>query len=127
MDQTLPGPDRDLDETPTLPQKLKIYLVEVVLKRVSPAAFAAFIASAGAFYAAHKELLEKWGVTYGNWPIPGFDASGPVIIIELDTVNAALWALVSALATGVIIFGWHHTSAAVTGKPQSGGQRATDK
>ncbi len=123
MDQPLPtvSPNRSISEP------IKIYLVEVITRKVIPAATAAALSALTVFVAAHKEILESWGVTYGTWPLANFTASGPVIVIELDTVNAALWSLGAAGLTALIALIAHHTSAAIKGTPQSGGLRATDQ
>lgn len=109
-------------------EALKTYGVQVVRNKIAPAALAAFISALTAFYAAHKELLESWGVTYGTWPLswaPGQTPSGPVILLELDTVNTALWSALAAIAAAVVVWIYHHTHAAVAGLPQSGDARQT--
>lgn len=111
-------------------EKAKIYLVEVILKKIGPAAGASAISALLAVLAAHQGILESWGITFGTWPLswaPGQDPSGHVILIELDTISTVGITFLSALAVAAISAAGHHTAAAVTGAPQSGGQRATDK
>ena len=120
------------DQTPIIPvqsltDKIKIYLIEVGMRKAAPAALAAALSALAGLFAAHKEILEQWGVTYGTWPLSWVTPpTGPVIVIELDTVNTALWAVIAAIVTGLVVTGTHHINAAITGKPQSGGQRVTD-
>lgn len=108
--------------------KIKTWLVEVVVNKVSPQVVAAIIAYLVAFMGAHEELLQKLGITfYGNFtgvwdgPMP----TGQVIVVELDTLHvyggvllatgiAAIWALIQ-----------HHGTAVVAGTPQSGDVRQT--
>ncbi len=106
--------------------KLKTWLVEVVVNKVSPQVVTALIAYLVAFMGAHEEMLQKLGITfYGNFtgvwdgPMP----TGQVIVVELDTLHVYGGVL---LATGIAAI-WallqHHGTAVVTGQPQSGDKR----
>ncbi len=111
-------------------EKVKIYAVQVVLKKMGPAAIASAISAFLAILAAHQGLLEYWGITFGNWPFqwpPGAEPSGQVILIELDTISKVSLTAVSSLIVALVAGASHHVAAAVKKAPQSGGQRATDK
>lgn len=84
----------------------------------------AALASLGALMMAHAGMLEKWGITYGTWPINfGIAPSGNCIVIELDTLSKATIAGIGSLVAMTMAAAQHHT----TGIPTvPGGQRATD-
>lgn len=97
-------------------QKTKMYLFEVVFKRMGPAALASVLSAAFAFAAAHQGLLETWGITLGIWPLQwasGQEPSGQVLLIELDTLTkmglTALLALVGTLGA----LSAHHSQSAL--------------
>jgi len=118
-------------ETPTLFEKMKIYLVEVVLNKLGPVAAASLLSLITAFAAAHNEILEEWGVNYIADFTPAWlvthAVSGHVLLIELDTVSIPkIITYVTGAIIGILVAG-HHVKAAVTGAPQSGGQRASDQ
>lgn len=126
MDQPLPA-DQDLSWI----DKTKIYLVQVVLNRAVPAATASFISIIAGLWAAHQDGLESFGINYiAQWSpswLTTHDISGPILLIELDTTSIkGLTLLTTAIIAGVTLL-LHHTKAAVTGAPQSGGQRASDQ
>lgn len=118
--------------------KLKIYLVEVIVPKYIPMAVLGAFSWLGAYLVAHAGTFEPYGVTYGIWPLQ-MDASGPVILIELDTLKVKLIPILGALFTVLIAAIKHHSMAAVSGTPQSGdlriapetpmlgGQRAEDQ
>lgn len=111
-------------------EKVKIYAVEVILKKMGPAAIASAISAFLALLAANQGLLESWGITFGIWPFhwpPGAEPSGQVILIELDTISKVGLTVVSSLLVALVAGANHHTVAAVKRKPQDGGQRATDE
>lgn len=104
---------------------LKVWAVEIGLKKLGPTALASGISALFALMAAHQGLLEQWGITYGIWPLQwgGTPPSGHVILIELDTVSTAALTLLAALVTAGMAAAQHHTAAAITGAPQSGDMR----
>lgn len=109
---------------------MKIYAVEVVLRKIGPAAAASAISTVLALLAAHQGLLEAWGITFGVWPLhwnSGQDPSGQVILIELDTISKVGLTTIMGLIVAAITAAGHHTTALVVGNPQSGGLRSTDK
>jgi hypothetical protein len=112
-------------------EKLKTYAAEVILRKVGPAAGASLLSLLAAAIAAHQQILETFGVNYiASWSpawLSTHDISGHVILVELDTTGTAVWAIIGAAAVGLIVAGGHHVTAAVTGAPQTGGQRATDQ
>lgn len=110
--------------------KLKIYAVEVLLRKIGPAATSSAIAAIVAFAAAHQGILETWGITCGTWPLTwpaGSEPSGTVILIELDTIGVGTLSAVTAALVALFMASGHHTTAAIKGTPQSGGQRASDQ
>src|SRR5579871_566522 len=93
--------------------RLTLYLVNVGLKRVGPVATGALVASLLALMAAHQGLLESWGITYGTWPLAwpaGQNPTGPVILIELDTVSSAALALLSSLVAAAVTMVGHQVT-----------------
>lgn len=77
--------------------QIKWYFVQIGLKKYVPMGIMAAVASLGMIMAAHAGMLEKWGVTYGTWPISWPQVpSGPVIVVELDTLSKAAIAWVGA-------------------------------
>lgn len=111
---------------------LKIYLIEVGIKKIVPSLIKGGLAALVGLLAAHNGLLSSLGVTY--------DTTGQVISFNLSAFSH--WLEVIALSgtlTGTLTALFHHTGAAVTGTPQSGdvrkenniptpgGERETDK
>lgn len=106
--------------------KLKTYFVEVVLKNVTPKVVSAILAYGITFLIAHQEFLAQMGITYygnfnGIWNGPA--PTGRLLVMEIDTFGVWGGAMLVALVTAVAGFIMHHTTATVTGKPQSGDQR----
>lgn len=112
-------------------EKVKIYAVEVILRRVTPAAAASLLSFVVAALAAHANSLEDYGVNYiADWSaawVVTHSISGHVLLIELDTSSLKVIGAVFTGAAALAAMLFHHTAATVTGKPQSGGQRATDQ
>ena len=109
---------------------MKIWAVEVLLKRAGPVLASSLTTYAAALWATHQDFLESAGVTYyANFigQFSGAMPTGHLIIIELDTFGAWAWAAIGALLLTLVTVGFHHTTAVVTGAPQYGGQRATDQ
>lgn len=104
--------------------RIKWYLIEVVAPKYIPVAILAALSALGTFMVAHADVLEKYGVTYGVWPIAWPVApTGPVIVIELDTLSKAGAAALAAGVAILIVAIQHHT----TGTPTVvGGKRETD-
>lgn len=106
--------------------KLKTWIVEVVLKNVAPKVSNAVIAAGITFLAAHQEFMEKMGITYypdfiGTWH--GAAPTGRLLVIEIDTLGIWGGAMLIMGATAVWAFFSHHAVATVTGAPQSGDKR----
>ncbi|SRR6266700_7081868 len=94
-------------------ENLKVYLLEIGIKKYTPVALAAAFASLGTYLAAHSGMLEQWGVTYGVWPLQwgqGQDPSGPVILIELDTLKTAILVGIPAIIAVFSRAAQHHTT-----------------
>lgn len=125
-DQALPEPRAQIN----LIDKTKIYLIQVVLHKVGPAAIGSLLSLGTAFILAHQGAFEAWGINYIPAWSPAWlsthEISGQILLLELDT--ASLKAITGAIALLVALFvtGGHHVTAAITGAPQSGGQRAGD-
>lgn len=110
-------------------EKIKTYLVEVVLRNVGPKVAASVVSALVALLAAHQQLMEKMGVTYysnfsGTWS--GQAPTGQLITIELDTLSK--WGAIAFVGALTLIWSiiQHHTVATVTGAPQSGDVRKVD-
>lgn len=104
--------------------RIKWYLAEVVLPKYIPVAILAALSALGTFMVAHADVMQKYGVTYGLWPLPWtVPPSGHVIVIELDTFSKGVAALVAAGVAMIIVAIQHH----LTGTPTVvGGRRAID-
>lgn len=106
--------------------KLKTWLVEVVLKNVAPKVSNAVIAAGITFLIAHQEFMEKMGITYypdfsGIWH--GSPPTGRLLVVEIDTLGIWGGAMLIMSATAAWAFFSHHAVATVTGSPQSGDKR----
>lgn len=89
--------------------KLKGYFMDMVLKRYAPLGITVGFTALGAFLAAHAGILEQWGVTYGIWPIQWSpQPTGPVIVIELDTLKASILIAIPAILAILARAGEHH-------------------
>lgn len=113
------------------PNGVKVWLVQVFLRKVIPAASAAGVSTLASLWATYHGKLESFGLTYGTWPLSwptGQDPTGPVILVELDTVGPATLTLIAFGVAALVRTLFHHTGAAVKKTPQSGDQRgvATD-
>lgn len=98
-------------------EKIKAYLLNVVLTKMAPAAASFAVTAFAGFWAAHQGMLEPWGITFGTWPLTwgaGQDPSGHVLLIELDTLSEKSVTAVFALAGALYAAGQHHLSNVVT-------------
>lgn len=99
--------------------QLKTYFFEVILKKYGPAFIKGAVASLFVYFGAHQGLLNSLGITW--------DASGHTLDIDFDTLGMWAFTMGSGAIMTALAAVQHHTTAAVTGKPQDGGhQRATD-
>lgn len=95
--------------------KLKEYLVQVGLQKYTPMFTQGVAVAMAALWAAQQGMLEHFGVTYGIWPIAwGTAPTGPVIVIELDTMSKATIAALSGLVVTWMRFNQHHTTGTPT-------------
>lgn len=128
MDQTSPEPA--IPEALTWIEKTKIYIIEVLLRKAGPAALGSLLSLATAFILAHQGAFESWGVNYiGSWSpdwLKTHEISGQILLLELDTTSLKAISGGIALIVAFFVTGGHHVAAAITRKPQDGGQRATD-
>ena len=105
--------------------QIKWYLVQIGVKKYLPMAVMSALAALGAYLAAHAGMLEQYGVTYGVWPIQWpAPPSGPVIVLELDTLGAKAIAGIVALGAVALRAAQHHTTS--DGTPLAGGRREDD-
>jgi hypothetical protein len=115
----------------TLLEKMKTYAVEVVLHKVGPAAIGSLLSLATAFILAHQNAFQAWGVNFiPSWSpdwLTTHEISGQILLVELDTTSLKAISGAIALVVAFFVTGGHHVTAALTGKPQTGGQRATDQ
>lgn len=137
MDQTSLG--MAIPENLTWIQKAKIYGIEVVLRKVGPAAIGSLLSLATAFILAHQGTFESYGVNYiHEWNplwLNTHQISGQVLLLELDTTSLQAISGAIALVVAFFVTGGHHISATIKGTPQSGdkrdqatvGKRATDQ
>lgn len=97
--------------------QMKIWFIEVAIKKMLPSLIKTSIMALIAYMAAHQNLLSALGVSWA--------AQGHSINIDLDTLSA--WALIAipGAITALLTAFQHHTIAAVTGTPQSGDMRQT--
>lgn len=109
--------------------KLKTYLVEVVMKNVGTKVMSSLLSMAIVFIAAHQDIMEQIGITYypdfnGTWS--GAMPTGQLITIELATLK--VWGAAALVAGATLVWGviQHHAVATVTGFPQSGDKRITE-
>ena len=94
-------------------ENIKVYLIQMCLKKYVPVAIASGMAALGTYLAAHAGVLEQYGVTYGVWPFhwaQGQYPSGPCILVELDTLSTATFTAVVALTAVVVRALQHHTT-----------------
>ncbi len=96
MDQILPA--------------VQTWLLEVGAKELLPSLIRGAIAFILAYLAAHAGILAKIGVS----------VAGNTLIVNLDTLQIFLVALLMGTLTALLRAAQHHTVAAVTGAPQSG-------
>lgn len=105
---------------------IETYLIEVVGKNLIPKVAAAAIAAAVGWLLSHAGMLEAWGVTTGTWPLHWTsEPTGPVTVIEWDTLTVAGGAGLMGLLTLIAGIVMHHGKATVAGTPQSGDLRKT--
>ena len=104
---------------------IKTYLIQAGVKKYLPMAVLGGMTALGTFMAAHAGVLEQWGVTYGTWPLQwatGQIPSGPVILVELDTLNASLIVLLSGLVAMILRATQHHTTGTPVVTPPAEGE-----
>jgi len=96
-------------------EKLKIYLIEVVIKKYGPSFIKGAIGAICTYILAHAGITDAIGLSY--------DPSDNTITLEISKFTA--WAIAggSGLLMAILTALQHHTEAAVTGAPQSGDKR----
>lgn len=109
--------------------KIKTWIVEVVMKNVGPKVMSSLISMGLVFLAAHQDLMEQMGITYypdfnGAWH--GAMPTGQLITVELATLKVWGAAMLGVGVVTIIALLQHHTVATITGAPQSGDMRKTD-
>lgn len=107
-------------------EKIKTYFVEVGMKYVGPRVTAALMSAIIAFIVAHQEFMEKMGITYYaafDGIFHGTPPTGQILIVEFDTLGKWGAAMLIVGFTAAWSLLQHHTTATVTGAPQSGDKR----
>lgn len=94
---------------------LKVWLIEVGLKKMGPSLIRAAIAGGLGLIAAHANVLANFGIVY--------DKVAGTITLHLDTLDVWLMTVGLGTITALLTAAQHHTVAAVTGTPQSGDVR----
>lgn len=80
--------------------KLKDWVIDVLIKKMGPSAIRAGILGLVVLLAAHQEVLVQFGIVY--------DAAARVITINLDKMNLGLVFLLPAVGGAVIKMLNHH-------------------
>lgn len=102
-------------------EKLKIYFIEVILKKYGPSFIKGAVAWLFLYLGAHQGVLNSHGITW--------DPSGHTLDIDFDILAGNVWTSVLALMAGsgglmaALTALQHHSVAAATGEPQSGDKR----
>jgi len=91
---------------------LKIWLIEVALKKLGPSIIKTGLATLLGLLAAHQGMLSSLGITY--------DKTAGLITLNLGMLQTWLLAGGMGLVTALLTVVQHHTEAAVTGAPQTG-------
>lgn len=91
--------------------KLKDYFLSAVVTKYAPVGVIAAFSAFCTYLAAHAGMFEPYGITYGTWPLTwasGQSPSGPVILIELDTIKASVLVLIPTVIAIFSRVGEHH-------------------
>lgn len=96
-------------------EQIKTYFVEVALKKYLPSFIKGAVAAGCLYIAGHAGLMEAIGLS--------FDPSDNTLTLQLTKFTAWLVAGGSGLVMAAMTAAQHHTTAVVTGKPQSGDVR----
>lgn len=98
---------------------IKLWLINVGLKKMGPSLIRAALAFFVGIMAAHAGILATLGVVY--------DATAKTVTLHIDTLQTWLLGGGLGLITAALTAAQHHTTAAITGQPQDGEhQRAGD-
>lgn len=94
---------------------LKAWLVEVAWKQMGPSLIKGALAALVGLVAANHGLLALIGLTY--------DPTQNTLNLDLDTFGKYILVIGTGGLTALFAAIQHHTTAVVTGAPQSGDQR----
>lgn len=98
-------------------ENLKIWVVEVFVKKMGPSLIKGALAALVGYVAAHHGLLASFGLTY--------DPTQNTLNLDLDTFGKYLLIIGTGGITALFTALQHHTEAVVVGTPQSGDLRVT--
>lgn len=97
-------------------EKLKIYFTEVVLKKLGPSFIKSAITAVTALVAAKSGVLDKYGISADN--VTGdITFHSKIFLAWIESAGGLAF-----LASLLTLF-QHHTTAVITGAPQSGDVR----
>jgi hypothetical protein len=97
---------------------LKIWMVEVFVKKMGPSLIKGALAGLVGYVAAHHGLLASFGLTY--------DPTQNTLNLDLDTFGKWILIVGTGGVTALFTALQHHTAAVVVGAPQSGDLRKMD-
>lgn len=98
-------------------EKLKIWAIEVGVKKLGPSAIRAAVAGLVGLLVAHANLLEQFGIVY--------DSTLKTVTLHLDSLTTWLTVTGLGLITATLRAAQHHGEAVIKGAPQSGDLRKT--
>lgn len=98
------------DDCASMMDRIKWYLVEVVLPKYVPVVVLSVITYVVTFMLSHAKFLEPYGVTTGQWPLQMDAPSGMVTLIEWATLGTKAGAALAGLAGLAIVAIQHHTT-----------------
>ena len=87
--------------------KIKEYLIEVVIKKMGPSFVKGAIAWLCVYLGAHQGLLNSVGITY--------DAAGHDLNIDLDALGMWAFTIGSGAIMAMLTAAQHHASTAIQG------------
>ena len=93
-------------------QSLKMWLINIGLKKMGPSLIRAALAWVLALVAANPGMLETFGIVY--------DKVAHTITLHVNTLEAWLLGAGLGTITALLAAAQHHTTATIAGKPQDG-------
>lgn len=99
-------------------EAIKLWAINVGLKKMGPSLIRAALAWVIAMVAAHAGMLSTFGIIY--------DKAAQTITLHLDTLQTWLLGGGLGLLTAALTAAQHHTEATVKGQPQTGDHKRAD-